>query len=73
MHAQMSMHVQILQCGWQRNCPGHHSLRFHAAGNVIVDGIAASNHVIMQEPGLIIDDPVAYERLKYVVRAPILL
>jgi hypothetical protein len=38
-----------------------------------VDGIAASNHVIMQEPGLIVDGAVAYEHLKYVVRARILL
>ena len=52
----------------QCNYPVLMSQGFAAAGNAIVDGIAASNHVIKQEPGLIMDDPVAWERLKYMVR-----
>ena len=42
-----------------------------AAGNAIVDGIAASNHVVNLEPGLVMDDAVAWERLKYMVRAAV--
>ena len=38
------------------------------AGNAVVDGIAASNHVINLEPGLVIIDALAWERLKYMVR-----
>ncbi len=38
-----------------------------------MDGIAVSNHVINLEPGLVMDDAVAWERLKYMVRAAVFL